>query len=117
MLTNEIKKKENIDFPMPLVDDVNEVVGVPKVVTETDGNGRLVSKVVFEATPIEKMNDCLKVDDFALEVLLQNGYETHRVDYDGSSFENIDRAAAVADSLPRDEKSINTIKKHVKIGK
>lgn len=114
MLNNEIEHKSVHKIPMPTAEDINMVVGIPRVVTELDDKGRLVSKLVFEETPIEKLNDGLKVDDFALEVLLQNGYELHRLDVQNNSFENIDRVSETANALPLDKNVIDSVKPYVK---
>lgn len=116
MLKQEIKSSVSVGVPMPPVEEINEVVGIPRVVTELDDRGKLVSKVVFEETPIEKLNDGLKVDDFALEVLLQNGYEPHRLDNSSVSFEDIERLSSVASSLPSDKETIANVKPYVKKG-
>lgn len=114
MLNNEIKHKSVHQISMPTAEDINKVVGIPRVVTEFDEKGRLVSKLVFEETPIEKLNDGLKVDDFALEVLLQNGYELHRLDVQTNSFDNIDRVAETAQNLPLDKSVIDSVQPYVK---
>lgn len=101
MLDYSIKsKEESLKYPSVSVDEVNQVIGMPKVV-QVEKNGRLVSQVIFEETPIEKMNDGLKVDDFALEVLLANGYEPHRVDVVNDSLEQVDQVVKGAEALSK----------------
>lgn len=55
------------------------VVGMPRTVVE-NVDGHLVSKVVFEETPLSERDKGLKCSDFALENLLESGYQLHRVD-------------------------------------
>lgn len=114
MLNNEIKHKSVHQIPMPSAEEINQEVGIPRVVQELDEKGRLVSKLVFEVTPIEKLNEGLKVDDFAIEILLQNGYDFHRLDVNNQSFDNIDRVSETAKSLPLDKEVIESVKPYVK---
>lgn len=93
-------QKESIDYGDLSLASAFRTVGMPKVVTVED-RGRLVSKVVFEETPLEKMNEGLRVDDFALENLLANGYDLHRMDVDTHSFEDIDETVKGAEQLSK----------------
>lgn len=87
-----LKELETLDYSsVDCLEDVNQVVGMPKVVTESK-DGRLIQRVVFEATPVEKINEGLKVEDFALENLLANGYELKRIDVNTDHLENIDKS-------------------------
>lgn len=93
-----LKELETLDYSsVDCLEDVNKVVGMPKVVTETK-DGRLIQRVVFEATPVEKINDGLRVEDFALENLLANGYELQRID---TSYEHLDGIDSAAKSIER----------------
>lgn len=100
-------QKESIDYGDLSPATVFRTVGMPKVTTVVE-RGRLVSKVVFEETPLEKMNEGLSVDDFALENLLANGYDLHRLDVQDTSFDAIDETVKGAEQLS---------KAHVKIKK
>lgn len=94
-----LKELETLDYSSVVcLEDVNKVVGMPKIVSETK-DGRLIQRVVFEATPIEKINDGLCVEDFALENLLANGYELKRIDVSNDHFENIDASAKSIERL------------------
>lgn len=71
--------------------DPFKTVGMPQIVTE-NVDGRIVQSVKFVETPVEKMNEGLTVNDFAIEVLLANGYEKHRiVDANHVSLSDIDK--------------------------
>lgn len=112
---NVIEFGEIHKFPKLSAEDINRSVGIPKVVQSVDDNGRLTSKLVFEVTPVEKLNEGLKVDDFALEVLLANGYDLHRVDFHSNSFGDIDRVDEVAKTLSQDQDVKNSVKQNVKV--
>lgn len=92
--------EESLLYPSITVDDVNQVIGMPKIVKVTKNN-RIVNEVVFEETPIEKLNDGLCVDDFALEVLLENGYQLNRLDVHTESLEQVDRVSESAAALSK----------------
>lgn len=115
MFDNLIIKKDLNPVPMPSADEINKSVGIPKVVQRVDDKGRLVSELVFEVTPVEKLNDGLKVDDFALEVLLQNGYDLHRVDYNNVGFDDIAKVDQVAKTMSTEKEVVDSVKSKVKL--
>ena len=92
---------ETIDYSSCAdLEKMNEVVGMPKVKNEIV-DGRVIPTVVFEVTPVEKMNHGLTVDDFALENLLANGYQPKRVDFNATSFDDIDNISKHVANLPK----------------
>lgn len=92
---------ESIDYSEVVdLNEVNKVYGMPKTIIE-NVDGRLVSRVVFEATPVEQINEGLKVNDFALENLLANGANLTRQNYDTTTFEQIDKASEAAEILTK----------------
>lgn len=70
-------------------DRTNRSIGMPKVVSKLI-DGRIVQSVEFVETPLEELNKGLKVDDFAIEVLLNAGYQPHRIVADSVGFHEID---------------------------
>lgn len=93
-------QNESIDYGDLSPATAFRTVGMPKVTT-VEERGRLVSKVIFEVTSLEKMNEGLRVDDFALENLLANGYDLHRMDVQDTSFDVIDETVKGAEQLSK----------------
>lgn len=103
-----LKELETLDYSsVDCLEDVNKVVGMPKVVSESK-DGRLVQRVVFEATPVEKINDGLKVEDFALENLIANGYQLNRIDVNSDHLDNIDKSAEAIGRLASAKVELDT---------
>lgn len=104
---HSFKNLVSIKYDAVSVVDVNRSFGMP-VVKSVQKNGRVVTEVVFECTPIEKMHEGLTVDDFALENLLANGYQPHRVNVDNQTLDTIDKGTQNIEKASKAIKSAKT---------